>query len=41
MNENPMIKAENFWDGVITNYLNSPWNILALIIDVAIVAFLW
>ena len=40
MNENPMIKAENFWDGVITNYLNSPWNILALIIDVAIVAFL-
>ena len=40
MNVNPMIKAENFWDGVITNYLNSPWNILILIIDVAIVAFL-
>ena len=40
MNVNPMIKAENFWDGIITNYLNSPWNILILIIDVAIVAFL-
>ena len=40
MNVNPMIKVENFWNGTIMNYLNSPWNIFTLIIDIVIVLFL-
>lgn len=40
MNENPMMKVENFWSGMMENYLNSPWNIITLIIDIAIVIFL-
>lgn len=40
MNENPMMKVENFWSGIMENYLNSPWNIITLIIDIAIVIFL-
>ena len=40
MNINPMIKVENFWNGTIMNYLNSPWNIFTLIIDIIIVLFL-
>ena len=40
MNENPMIKLENFWNSITIDYLHSPWNIIALIIDVTIVIFL-
>lgn len=40
MNINPMIKVENFWSGEMMNYLNNPWNIIALIIDIIIVLFL-
>lgn len=40
MNVNPMTKAENFWNGTVMNYLNSPWNIFTLIIDIIIVLFL-
>ena len=40
MNVNPMTKAEIFWNGTVMNYLNSPWNIFVLIIDIIIVLFL-
>lgn len=40
MNENPMIKVENFWSSIVANYLNSPWNVITLILDLIIVVFL-
>ena len=40
MNINPMIKFENFWNGTMTDYLQSPWNIITLVIDIVIVLFL-
>lgn len=40
MNINPMIKFENFWEGTFTNYIQSPWNIITLVIDIVIVLFL-
>lgn len=40
MNINPMMKFENFWEGTFTNYIQSPWNIITLIIDIIIVLFL-
>ena len=40
MNVNPMIKLEQFWSGTMMEYLNSPWNVITLIIDIVIVIFL-
>lgn len=40
MNVNPMIKLEDFWNGTIMDYLSNPWNIFALIVDIAIVILL-
>lgn len=40
MNINPMIKMQDFWNGSLTNYLENPWNIITLIIDIVIVIFL-
>ena len=40
MNINPMMKLQDFWNGSIINYLDNPWNIITLIIDVVIVLFL-
>ena len=40
MNINPMIKAENFWNGTIVTYFENPWNIVTFLIDIIIVLFL-
>lgn len=40
MNDNPMIEFKNFWEGTLTSYLQNPWNIITLIIDIVIVVFL-
>ncbi len=40
MNINPMIKAENFWNGTIVTYFENPWNIITFLIDIIIVLFL-
>ncbi len=40
MNINPMMKLQDFWNGSIINYLDNPWNIITLIIDIVIVLFL-
>ena len=40
MNINPMMKLQDFWNGSIINYLDNPWNIITLIIDILIVIFL-
>lgn len=40
MNINPMMKFENFWEGTFANYIESPWNIITLVIDIVIVLFL-
>ena len=37
MNINPMMKLQDFWNGSIINYLDNPWNIITLIIDIVIV----
>ena len=41
MNISPIIKIEDFWSNLLTGYLNNPWNVITLIIDVAIVIFLF
>ena len=40
MNISPIIKIEDFWSNLLTGYLNNPWNVITLIIDVTIVIFL-
>lgn len=40
MNINPMMKLQDFLNGSIINYLDNPWNIITLIIDIVIVLFL-
>ena len=40
MSDNPMIELKNFWEGTLTNYIQNPWNIITLIIDIVIVVFL-
>ncbi len=40
MNNNPMIEFKDFWSTTFTNYIQNPWSIITLIIDVVIVAFL-
>ena len=40
MNISPIIRIEDFWRNLFTGYLNNPWNVLTLIIDIAIVIFL-
>lgn len=40
MIDNPMIEFKNFWEGTLTSYLQNPWNIITLIIDIVIVVFL-
>ena len=40
MENNPMIEIKNFWSQTLTNYVQNPWNIIALIIDILIVVFL-
>ena len=40
MNINPMIEFKEFWTGTLTHYMQNPWNVVALIIDIVIVVFL-
>ena len=40
MNNNPMIELKTFWGDTLTHYLQNPWNIITLIIDIIIVVFL-
>lgn len=40
MNLNPILKFEDFFGDLLTGYLNNPWNVLTLIIDISIVVFL-
>ena len=40
MKDNPMIEFKNFGGDTLINYLQNPWNIITLIIDIVIVVFL-
>lgn len=40
MNINPMIEFKEFWTGTFKYYTQNPWNVVTLIIDIAIVTFL-
>ena len=40
MNNNPLISYKNFWIETLTNYVENPWTIITLIIDLIIVIFL-
>lgn len=40
MEENPMIEFKKFWAETISNYIENPWNIITLIIDLLIVFLL-
>lgn len=40
MKINPMLEFKEFWSTTLTYYIQNPWNIVALIIDIIIVAFL-
>ncbi len=35
-----MVEIKEFWEATISNYINNPWNIITLIIDLAIVIIL-
>ena len=41
MKVNPMIEFKEFWSTTFTHYAQNPWNIVTLIIDIVIVAFLF
>lgn len=40
MEINPMIEFKEFWTTTFTQYIQNPWNIVTLIIDIIIVIFL-
>lgn len=40
MDINPMIEFREFWTGTFSYYMQNPWNMFALIIDIVIVVFL-
>ena len=40
MNISPIIRIEDFGKNLFTGYLNNPWNVFTLIIDIVIVIFL-
>jgi len=40
MSINPMIEFKEFWTNTLTYYMQEPWNMVALIIDMVIVIFL-
>ena len=40
MLDNPMLEFKDFWTNTFTQYIQNPWNIVTLIIDIIIVAFL-
>ena len=40
MSINPMIEFKDFWLNTVTYYSQNPWNIVTLVIDIIIVAFL-
>lgn len=40
MEENPMIEFKKFWATTISNYIENPWNIITLIMDLLIVFLL-
>ena len=40
MLDNPMLEARDFWMNTFTHYIQNPWSIITLIIDVVIVSFL-
>ena len=40
MNINPMVEFKEFWIGTFEYYMQNPWNMIALIIDIIIVVFL-
>lgn len=40
MSYNPIIEFKDFWIGTLTYYIQNPWNIVALILDIGIVVFL-
>lgn len=37
---NPMIEFKEFWTSTLAYYIQNPWNIVSLIVDIVIVAFL-
>ena len=39
MNINPMVEFKEFWFGTFAYYMQNPWNMIALIIDIIIVVF--
>ena len=41
MKINPMLELKEFWTTTFTYYIQNPWNIVALIIDIIIVTFLF
>lgn len=40
MNDNPMIDIKNFWSETFIHYIQNPWSIVTLLIDIVIVVFL-
>ena len=40
MNDNPMIEMKDFWVQTFNHYMQNPWSIITLIIDIFIVSFL-
>lgn len=40
MTVNPVIEFKEFWESTLTYYVQNPWSIVTLIIDIIIVAFL-
>ena len=40
MNYNPIIELKEFWTATVAHYIQNPWNIVALIVDILIVAVL-
>lgn len=40
MLDNPMLEFKDFWINTFAKYIQNPWNVVTLIIDIIIVAFL-
>ena len=41
MLDNPMLEVRDFWTNTFTHYIQNPWSIITLIVDIVIVAFLF
>ena len=40
MLDNLMLELRDFWNNTFTHYVQNPWSIITLVIDIVIVAFL-